>query len=61
MDDAYCLFVTLACILTLVMPSAAQPLLALVAGGLALAAALTSGPAHPTNPPRRQQRGVPGP
>lgn len=61
MDDAYCLFVTLACILTLVMPSAAQPLLAVLAAGLAVAAALTPGPTHPTNLTRPQQRGIPGP
>ena len=40
MDDAYCLFVTVSCMLTLILPSATQPLFALLAFALAVTAAL---------------------
>jgi hypothetical protein len=37
-DDAYCLFIILACILTLAVPSAGQVIVAVFAFALALAA-----------------------
>jgi hypothetical protein len=61
MDDANCLFVILASMLTLIMPGAAQPLLAALAAGLVAAATVTPRPARPTTPHRPQQRGVLGP
>ena len=41
MDDTYCLFVTFSCMLTLILPGPAQPLFALLAFALAIAATAT--------------------
>jgi hypothetical protein len=60
MDDTYCLFVTVSCMLTLILPSAAQPLFALMAFGLAVAALTCTEPARPTSPARSRPGGVPG-
>jgi len=40
-DDVFCLFVILACVLTLVIPARAQPLFAVFAFALAIAALLS--------------------
>jgi hypothetical protein len=60
MDDTYWLFVTVSCMLALVLPSAAQPLFALMAFGLAAAALTCTGPTRPTCPARSRGGGVPG-
>jgi hypothetical protein len=61
MDDAYCLFVTFSCMLTLILPSAAQPLFALVAFALAVTALTSAGREHPARPTQPHRGGVPGP
>jgi hypothetical protein len=58
MDDAYCLFVTVSCMLTLMLPSAAQPLFALLVFGLALTALTGAPPAHPTRSAYPHRGGV---
>ena len=50
MDDTYCLFVTVSCMLTLILPSAAQPLFALMTFGLAVAALTCTEPTRPASP-----------
>jgi hypothetical protein len=59
MDDADCLFITVSCMLGLILPSAAQPLFALLALGLVILA-LTSGMRTSPRRPARQQGDVPG-
>jgi len=61
MDDAYCLFVTVSCMLTLILPGPAQPLFALLAFGLAVTALTSAGQARPTRPTQTRRGGVPGP
>jgi hypothetical protein len=60
MDDTYCLFVTVSCMLTLVLPTAAQPLFALMTFGLAVAALTCTEPTRPTSPAQSRRGGVPG-
>jgi hypothetical protein len=61
MDDAYCLFVTVSCMLTLILPSAAQPLFALLAFALAVTALISAGRERPARPTQPRRGGVPGP
>jgi hypothetical protein len=63
MDDLYCLFITVSCMLTLMLPTVAQPMFAMLAFGLAVAAWRGATPAtgHPQRPMGRRRGGVPGP
>jgi hypothetical protein len=59
-DDAYCLFVTFACILTLAMPASAEAVFAAFAFALAVTARVTPGGHNRSAPAERDQHDVAG-
>jgi hypothetical protein len=60
-DDVFCLFVVLAAMLALSVPSAARGLFAVFACGLALAAHLVPKAADAAGPTRHSGSGIAGP
>lgn len=59
-DDTYCLFVILACMVTLAVPNAGQVIVAVFASALAVLAHVTPAPTSTGRPGHRDRHDVPG-